>query len=573
MTTRSTNAASRDTIDALPSLAHIPTLVTLPADSPAPASEKAASLSRASSVDDKEKQLSRVSASSSGEVDALPEGINPDGSYNPAITGHPWRIKGPAIFCVLFLTLGSNFASSSLSPLKSTLKKQLGINNAQYASLDTADSLINTIFPILSGALIDYFGPIRLAIWSSSVILLGAILSGVAAHANNYGLFLFGQIVFGFGSTTIETAQSKLYAFYSLGSAMSGFVFGLDIAVGRVWNLMGKLTSVPIMEGTETWTWTIWVSAIMCAFSLVVTLAIALYERTFPACARVPAGRDALIAARGHGEQVSGYGQQWKQDRRFFLNSIMAIPACFWIIDISQLFQAGAVSTYTSNLADAISVTRGATLYTAGWNASVAQVIPIVLTPCLGMVFDRYGKRMHWVTWTASLYVVVFLLLAYTTVHPLVPSILGSFALATNVLPWIASIPLLVPDQAHLGTAYGIYKALNNCGSVVVNVASGSIQDRATPGKSEYNNVFAFLIVIKGLDVIYGLLYHASDLRYLGGILNASDASLRRMEAKQTPEERAQGLRKPIREVTYVSLATVGAMIVVAWVLYLYYSV
>ena len=45
---------------------------------------------------------------------------------------------------------------------------------------------------------------------------------------------------------------------------------------------------------------------------------------------------------------------------------------------------------------------------------------------------------------------------------------------------------------------------LNNCGSVVVNVASGAIQDQATPGKNEYNGVFAFLIVIKGLDVLYG---------------------------------------------------------------------
>lgn len=91
------------------------------------------------------------------------------------------------------------------------------------------------------------------------MILLGAILSGVAASVESYPLLLVGQIIFGFGSTSIETAQSKLYAFYTLGSGIQGFVFGLDIAIGRVWNLMGKLTSVPIMEGTGTWTWTIWV--------------------------------------------------------------------------------------------------------------------------------------------------------------------------------------------------------------------------------------------------------------------------------------------------------------------------
>ncbi|GAA5931703.1 hypothetical protein JCM3775_000018 [Rhodotorula graminis] len=555
MAPQASNTESADAIAVLPALAQ---------------DDRRAALSRSSSAYDKDKLES--ASTSSAELDTLPAGTSADGSYNPAIVGHPWRVKGPLIFCVLFLTLGSNFASSSLSPLKSTLRKQLKINNARYASLDTADSLINTIFPILSGALIDYYGPIRAALWSSSVILLGAILSGVAASVASYPLLLFGQIVFGFGSTTIETSQSVMYAFYTLGSSMQGAVFGLDIAVGRVWNLLGKLTSVPIMEGTGSWTWTIWVSAIMCAASFAITVAIALYSRTFSASAQVPTGRQAVVAAKARGEKTGGYAQRWREDRKFFFSSILAIPACFWIMDISQLFQSGAVSAYTSNLADAIKVTRNATLYTAGWNASVAQVIPIVLTPCLGIVFDRFGSRMHFVTWTASLYVVVFALLAYTNVHPLVPSILGSLALATNVLPWISSIPLLVPNHAHLGTAFGIYKALNNCGSVVVNVASGAIQDQAAPGKNEYNGVFAFLIVIKALDVLYGLMYWRFDAKYLGGVLNASDRKLREMEAEATTEERAVGLRAPIRNLTVVALATVGAMIVVAWTLYLYYS-
>jgi hypothetical protein len=72
----------------------------------------------------------------------------------PAVVGNPWRMKGPAQVAVLLMTceyaclglneptltaeyaprqVGSNFASSSISPLKSTIRKELGINNAQYA--------------------------------------------------------------------------------------------------------------------------------------------------------------------------------------------------------------------------------------------------------------------------------------------------------------------------------------------------------------------------------------------------------------------------------------------------------
>ena len=81
-------------------------------------------------------------------------------SYSSVIPQHPWRIKGPAILLTLFLTreffhffhgllllgenlilsrfrfiVGSNFASSSISPLKSTIRKELGVNNAQYADV------------------------------------------------------------------------------------------------------------------------------------------------------------------------------------------------------------------------------------------------------------------------------------------------------------------------------------------------------------------------------------------------------------------------------------------------------
>ncbi|GAA5841028.1 hypothetical protein JCM3766R1_006641 [Sporobolomyces carnicolor] len=488
-----------------------------------------------------------------------------------SIPQHPWRIKAPALLLTLFLTLGSNFASSSISPLKSTIKKELGVNNAQYADIATADSLINTILPILTGVAVDYFGPLATAIYASTVVLIGTILSAIGASTASYPLVLVGHIVLGFGSTTIETVQSKIYSFYSVG--FTGFVYGLDIAIGRVYNLIGKLTAVPIAEGTGNWAWTFGVAAIFCAFTWVLTLAFFFYERTFPAQHRVPTGRQAAHRkAEADGFARPGFWSSWKSDRKFFAASILSIPACFWIIDISQLFQSGAVLTYTSNLADTIRVTRNATNAAAGYTSAIGQVIPIVLTPLLGVFFDRLGRRMHWVTATAALWIIVFCLLAYTDVHPLVPSILGSLALATNVLPWIASIPLLVPNQANLGTAFGIYKALNNCGSVIMNVSSGAIQDQSGKGSNQYRYVFAFIIAVKALDVLFGLGYHFFDLKYLNGILYATEKE-RIARSEEDQLLRHQGLRRPIRGVTSVSLGVVAAMIITAWVLYLYYSV
>ncbi|GEM07226.1 MFS transporter [Rhodotorula toruloides] len=314
------------------------------------------------------------------------------------------------------------------------------------------------------------------------------------------------------------------------------------------------------MEGTGSYAWTFRVSAILCAFTFLLTLALAAFERTFPSCARVPTGRQAAVLAAEQlspGKAPASFAQRWREERKYFVGSLMALPACFWIMDISQLLQSGAVNAYTSNLADAISTTRNKSKAAAGYTSAIGQS----------------ERNLHWVTWTASLYVVVFALLAYTTVHPLVPSILGSLALATNVLPCIASIPLLVPDQARLGTAFGVYKSLNSCGSVIVTVAAGAIQDRSAPGRTEYNAVFAFLIAIKAFDVLLGFSYHFFDKRFLNGVLRSNDRELRRMEEEMGEGERVSALRKPIKTVTVAALAVVLPMIASAWVLYLVYAV
>jgi hypothetical protein len=45
-----------------------------------------------------------------------------------------------------------------------------------------------------------------------------------------------------------------------------------------------------------------------------------------------------------------------------------------------------------------------------------------------------------------------------TTVNPYAPVIIGSVANAFNIVPFVASIPIVVGNDAYLGTAYGIWK-------------------------------------------------------------------------------------------------------------------
>lgn len=57
------------------------------------------------------------------------------------------------------------------------------------------------------------------------------------------------------------------------------------------------------------------------------------------------------------------------------------------------------------------------------------------------------------------LYVIVFSLIGLTKVHPLVPIIISSFALSTNAVTFLASIPVLVGNDRLIGTAFGVWKS------------------------------------------------------------------------------------------------------------------
>ena len=236
----------------------------------------------------------------------------------------------------------------------------------------------------------------------------------------------------------------------------------------------------------------------------------------------------------------------------------------FWIFCATQVLQNGAVGVYTSNLADIQTVTRGTSKLAAGYNSSLQGIIPIVLTPVVGAFFDRFGWRMVLVSWTAMLYIVVFVLIGFTTVHPLAPILISSFALSSNALTFIACIPVLVGDDALLGTAFGVWKAFQNTNSTILDVAAGAIQDRSKD--NSYDNVLYLIIAIKAVEVVLGPIYDVLDGRWLGHSLRMPE--IKRLQFRK--DARAEGERWTgwrISKKVFIFVATqLCVMIVIAWV-------
>ncbi|WWD19427.1 hypothetical protein CI109_103887 [Kwoniella shandongensis] len=449
----------------------------------------------------------------------------------------PLRYRLLAMSMILFFATGSSYAEGTL--------------NAQYGTISSASSLVNTILPIIGGVGIDYWGAAYAAVISSVFVVLGAVISAAGTHGQHYGMLVGGRILM-----VIESTQGKLYAHWFAGSHLA-FVFAIDIAWNRITGIIAKTSAVPMSEINGFWGWALWIPAIICFFNLALCVAYLFYERTVPKAYRPPLGKDA-------------HDKEGTLKKRVTLNTLYALPKFFWILCGTQMFQNAAVATYTSNLADIQTRTRGTSKLAAGYNSSLQGVIPVVLTPLTGLFFDRFGYRMFFVSWTGMLYIIVFVLIGLTTVHPLAPIIISSFANATNAVTFTCAIPILVGDDRLLGTAFGVWKAFANANTLVLEVAAGAIQDRSST--DSYDNVIYLLIAIKALQVVWGPIYDYLDGRWVGHSLRRGE--LQRIEIRKQDLE--QHKDSPGWRVSRVTMFVVGgqltALIIVAWVVYIIYS-
>ncbi|TYJ53851.1 hypothetical protein B9479_005539 [Cryptococcus floricola] len=485
----------------------------------------------------------------------------------------PLKYKIGAFCLILFFATGKDFIKGVGSPLKSTYKKQLDITNAQYGTISSASGLVNTIIPILGGICMDYWGSTYTAVIAGLFVFVGNIVAAACSNTDEYGLLVGGLIIMGFGSSVVESVQSKLYTHWFSGSSLA-LMFALDIAWNRIVFVVSKVTAVPMTQINGFWGWALWIPAIISGVNWAIILAYWFYEGKV-----VPKVYRPGVIKGKKGKRI-GWATIFGRT-----GTLRRLPKFFWIFCGSQLFQNAAVDVYSTNLADIQTVTRGTSKLAAGYNSAISQVIPIVLTPLTGLFYDRFGYRMAFVSFTAILYIIVFALIGLTQVTPLCPIIISSFALTTNVITFLSAIPILVGDDRLLGTAFGVWKAFSNCNSIVLDVAAGAIQDDSSTGS--YDGMIYFIIAIKAVEVVLGPIYFYLDRIWLGSSLRVPEKKRVqiRIDAVRAAVERGQGEEgvgakgsgyegwKISKTTTWVVGAELVGLIIVAWVMFFVYTI
>jgi MFS family permease len=124
----------------------------------------------------------------------------------------PAKYKWTALCLVIALPIGHTWTGSALGPLKNTLREELGINNTQFGVISSADAFVNTIFPIVGGLILDWWGPNIVTLCCTSVILVGSVVAAVGVQIGLWRLLVSGHVLMGFGIAVLDSATQKVFS-------------------------------------------------------------------------------------------------------------------------------------------------------------------------------------------------------------------------------------------------------------------------------------------------------------------------------------------------------------------------
>ncbi|CAO3672396.1 unnamed protein product [Rhizopus stolonifer] len=377
---------------------------------------------------------------------------------------------------------------------------------------------------------VDAFGSIRATLLVNLIVIIGSLLTALAAHFRSFGLMVAARVIFGIGSCLIVAIQQSLLAHWF--RHRLAIAFGLEISIGRLFMFLGTLASNPIAKLTGDWVWAFWLSLILCGFSLVVNMVYIL-------CAR----RIKLAP------------------KKFDIRTLLKFPFILWHVLLIEFLFSASWAAFQTISTDLVEVRFGSSAVLAGYKASTSQIVPIVAAPFLGLLVELYGGRVLMLGVSGVFFIVSMVLLGWTAVNAVAGMVCYSVCLALGLISLITCVGTVTPvDQ--LGTGYGMYQSANNLGTSILDIVIGVLQD--STANQGYGRVMLLFLILGcvSLGLIVGLgvfQYKAYD-----NLLETSRPKRLELLKKKYSQE--------IKGWNWICVGIYLAILVVAWVLFFVYS-
>ncbi|OAA70635.1 MFS transporter [Cordyceps fumosorosea ARSEF 2679] len=443
----------------------------------------------------------------------------PSSSATNRETAIPLRIKLIAVVLVSLIGFGSHWSSGVTGAMKSTIKKKLHINNAQYAVLEASEDFMKTALILFSGVVTDRVGGANALLYGNAVYSLGAILIAAAATVRSYRFMIGGVVVQALGDIATQVAQYKVFSSWFAPSNGFAATLGLELGLGKIGGFVGKATANVIARRTGDFSWVYWCAVFMNLFTNVATFVFWWFTRW---CHRTY----APSADPATGEALT------ESNKKFEWGKMLRLPWSFWLVAAFTLFQTSTASVFTQNATELAQQRFNVTAERAGWYSAMSQYLGFFFVPLLGVFIDVLGNRISIMVVCGTCMLLSMCLAAWGPTVRGTAASFGVYAFASSLGPTVIidSIRTTMWYQEVFGSGYAIKNAINNSMNIIIRIITGVIQDRDNNSYDRVVVVYVFLsvgsvavalvlLVWSRFDVILGRLQWTRKQRLAKGHL------------------------------------------------------
>ena len=376
------------------------------------------------------------------------------------------------------MLFGNYYVYDAIGPLADTLQQSLGFSDTQIGTLNAIYSLPNVFMVLIGGLLIDRYGPGRIALWTTGICLLGAVLT---AARGDFVTMAAGRLFFGIGAETMIVATTAALALWFRSSHLA-LAMALSVSIARGGSYVADVSPVWARSLYEQgWQEPLMLAAAMAALSFVA--AILYWAREHKG---VP---PALAADGGATDRIV-----WRDVLRFDRSYWYIVALCVLFYSVIFPFRSTFAIKYFQHA-------HGLDLEDAATINSYVFLAAVFITPIFGALVDRIGRRGLFMVFGSLLLPLSFVALLQSDWGLWLTTVLlgVSFSLIPAVL-WPA-VALIVP-ATRLGTAYGLMTMIQAIGLTAANLIAGWLNDRAGAGVDNPDGYLPMLFFFGGTALL-----------------------------------------------------------------------
>lgn len=393
----------------------------------------------------------------------------------------PTRFYRWLVLLVVGSAMGCNYyVYDSINPLERIFIQKLGFTATEFGWLNSAYAVTAILTLLLGGIVIDRIGTKRAITCFAVLCFLGAALT--AAHGVP-GMMIAGRAVLGLGGESLVVAATTAVAKWFKGKELS-FAFGIKITIARLMSVAAdnsptwahRLYYPENLGGEPSWRGPLLLAAGAGVFAIL--------------CSLIYWGLENWAEAHFEIKQAPP-----TERRRLDFRYVLEFGRSYWLVvgicvafysDIFP-FRTFAIDFLTNKIllshggAAASEAARVLAHEHAGMFTSLLPLSAMIVTPLLGLLSDKIGKRASLMMFASLLLMPVYFLLGYTSTPLFIP--LCMMGIAFSVIPAVMwpSVAYIV-DQNRLGTAYALMTLIEQIGFFVMNLLIGKANDAQHAG-------------------------------------------------------------------------------------------